>query len=135
MNIKIVKIFLLIFLINIIFSNINIAKASGVDNIFGGGDTFIQSGQLAKNQIGELNEDELKNTSSIIYNILLVAGICIAAIVSVILGIQFMLGSIEQKAKIKEALIPFIIGCVVIFGAFGIWKILTEALSYIPGIF
>ena len=34
-----------------------------------------------------------------------------------------MLGSMEEKAQIKEALIPFVIGCIVAFGAFGIWKI------------
>ena len=34
-----------------------------------------------------------------------------------------MIGSAEEKAQIKDALIPFVIGCIVIFGAFGIWKI------------
>ena len=36
-----------------------------------------------------------------------------------------MLGSVEEKADIKAAMVPFIIGCVVVFGAFGIWKIVV----------
>ena len=34
-------------------------------------------------------------------------------VISVILGIQFMMGSVEEKAKIKDSLIPFVIGCIV----------------------
>lgn len=34
-----------------------------------------------------------------------------------------MVASAEDKAKVKEALIPYIVGCIVIFGAFTIWSI------------
>ena len=34
-----------------------------------------------------------------------------------------MLSEAEGQAKVKEMLIPFIIGCVIVFGGFGIWKI------------
>lgn len=44
-------------------------------------------------------------------------------IVGTIIGIQFMVASAEDKAKVKEALVPYIIGCIVIFGAFTIWSI------------
>ena len=37
-----------------------------------------------------------------------------------------MIGSAEEKAQIKDALIPFIIGCIIVFGAFGIWKIFVN---------
>ena len=42
-----------------------------------------------------------------------------------------MVGSVEEQAKIKETLIPYVIGCVIIFGAFGIWKLLVTLLSSI----
>lgn len=44
-------------------------------------------------------------------------------LVGTIIGIQFMVASAEDKAKVKEALIPYVIGCAVIFGAFTIWSI------------
>ena len=57
-----------------------------------------------------------------IYNILLVIGMAVAVGIGTVLGIKFLMGSMEEKAQIKESLIPFIIGCIVVFGAFGIWK-------------
>ena len=57
-----------------------------------------------------------------IYNILLIIGMAVAVVIGTVLGVKFLIGSMEEKAQIKEALIPFVIGCVVVFGAFGIWK-------------
>ena len=31
--------------------------------------------------------------------------------------------SADEKAKVKESLMPFVAGCVVVFGAFTIWKV------------
>ena len=42
-------------------------------------------------------------------------------------------GSIEGKAKIKEALVPYIIGCIVVFGAFFIWKTLVNIGNDLEG--
>ena len=39
-----------------------------------------------------------------------------------------MAGSVEQKAKVKDSLVPYIVGCTVIFGAFGIWKLVVTIL-------
>ena len=44
-------------------------------------------------------------------------------LVGTIIGIQFMVASAEDKAKVKEALVPYVIGCAVIFGSFTIWSI------------
>lgn len=110
-------IIILIFILAI--SSFNTTYANDFLNIVGGGDDFI----LASNETGNLGEDELKNASNMIYNILFVVGICVAVIISVILGIQFVMGSVEEKAKVQEQLMPFVVGCVVIFGAFSIWSI------------
>ena len=55
-------------------------------------------------------------------------GLVLAVIIGIILGIQFMTGSVEQKAKVKDALVPYIAGCIIIFGAFGIWKLVVTIL-------
>lgn len=92
--------------------------------LFHGGDDFIQAG--SNSSAASLDYSKLKSTSNMIYNILLVLGIAVAVIIASILGIKFMMGSMEEKAQIKEALVPFIIGCIVVFGAFGIWKIFVS---------
>lgn len=57
------------------------------------------------------------------YKLLMAIGIVIMFAVGIVIGIQFMVASAEDKAKVKEALIPYIVGCIVIFGAFTIWSI------------
>ena len=87
---------------------------------FHGGDSFIEAG---KNETAaSINYVVLKNASIMIYNILLIIGMAVAVVIGTVLGVKFLIGSMEEKAQIKEALIPFVIGCVVVFGAFGIWK-------------
>ncbi len=36
------------------------------------------------------------------------------------------MGSVEAKAQIKEKLIPYVVGCAIMFGAFGIWKSISR---------
>ena len=56
-------------------------------------------------------------------------GIVLAVLVGGVLGVKFMIASAEDKAKIKEAMIPYVLGCIVIFGAFGIWKLAITILN------
>ena len=109
----------LIIVITVMFFNVNVVQAGGITDIITGADDFLTAG------IGEnigIDESKLQSTSKSISNILILLGICVAVIVAAILGIKFMIGSIEEQAKVKEALVPFVIGCIVVFGAFGIWK-------------
>jgi len=90
-----------------------------------GAEGFVQKGEQAESPI---DEQQTKVMTDLLYNLVLIIGTACAMIVGVYLGIQFVTGSVEQKSKIKETLIPFIAGCVVMFGAFGIWKIVIEVL-------
>lgn len=105
-----------------------IKVATSVDEIFKDADNFISHGQDLQNQNG-INEVELQNTTNFLYNLLLGIGIVAAVIVGIILGIKYMIGSVEEKAEYKETLFAYLISCVVIFGAFGIWRIAILVLS------
>lgn len=98
------------------------ASDTSISDIFQGAKDFISKG----GDVTEEQENKLISTSNLVYNILLVLGIGTAVIVSGILGIKFMIGSVEEKAQIKDQLVPFVIGCIVVFGAFGIWKIVVS---------
>lgn len=136
---KLILIIIVFILINTIptFSN-----ASFLDNIFKNGKDFISTNATITNIIPTDPDDsnsvyvpfeqsQIKDLSSNIYNALLTIAIILAAIILSVLGIQFITGSIEQKVKVKEMLIPFCVGCIVIFGAFGIWKIIVTIASTI----
>ena len=63
------------------------------------------------------------------YNILFTIGIAVALIWGLVLAIQFITGSIGEKADVKKNLIVYVIGCIIIFGAFGIWSMLLNFLE------
>jgi len=136
---KIIKVILIVLLAQFIFAIQNVSHAEGEQgfwdkilesgsNFFEDGKSASESGQIAGDDGGVTtiqSPDSAKVTGIIedIYNILFPLGIAVTVIVGGVLGIKFMLASVEDKAKIKESLVPYVVGCVVIYGAFGIWKL------------
>ena len=123
---KIFLIFIIIIFLIFIFSS-TIVQAASISNIIGGADNFVNSGKDGNTTT--IDGQMLNDTSNFIYNTLVIIGICIAVLIGTVLGIQFITGSVEQKVKVKESLIPFVVGCVIIFSAFGIWKLVIEILK------
>lgn len=99
-------------------------SSSGLDDAISDADSFIETGDNNKLQISSLQA-----FSRNIYNILLTIGIVVAVLTGAIIGIKYMLGSVEEKADIKGLLIPYIAGCVIIFGSFAIWKLIVTLLQ------
>ena len=98
--------------------------AGSLDDMIGDADKFLNSSAEPA-----IKSSALQNFSNKFYNIFLTIGIVIAVIVGMVLGIKFMVGGAEEKANIKEMLVPYIAGCIVIFGAFAIWKLVVTILS------
>lgn len=122
------KILVIIFTVLSIFTiYTHSVQASSLSDAIGGADDFIQSGVDDDSPV--ISEDNLQGMSDMLYNSLLVIATIIAVIVGLVIAIQFMTGSVGERAKIKETLIPYIAGCIVIFGAFGIWKLVVSILS------
>lgn len=119
MNTKKLVLVLLItlLLVNVVFLPHSYAT---IDEIFTAGDKFVSAGDDPDKTI---NTEGLKKTSTTVYKTLLAIAICVSVLVGAVLGIQFILGSVEGKVKVQEALVPYIIGCFVVFGAFAIWSI------------
>lgn len=111
--------------------------ATDMDSIISQGKSFIKKGKEAKTrdtkdengkkvegkEIKTIDGELFKIGVGNIYNVLLIIGIAVSVIISGIMGIRIMIGSAEEKAQIKEQMIPYVIGCGVMFGAFAIWKI------------
>ena len=97
------------------------SNATGLDNIAEGASNFLEMGKSSSSVT--MSSSGIKSASDTIYNMLLGVGILIVLAVGSILGIRFMLSSAEDKAKLKEAILPYIVGSIIIFGAFGIWRI------------
>ena len=71
----------------------------------------------------------MQNFSKTIYNILFTVGVFVAVIMGGIIGIKLMVSSASEKADVKKLLVPYVVGCVVVFGGFGIWKLVVTILQ------
>lgn len=112
------RIIILSLIFFMIFITFQANKTYAIDNIMSSGKDFLDSADRDT----PLDESKLGETSNYIYNILFVIAVVIAFAIGIIIGIQFIVGTVDDKAKVKETLVPYIIGVIVIFGAFGIWK-------------
>lgn len=123
--IKFLNIIFILFFLMMLFTPISLS-AKGLDDVISGGDDFLLASN-GENQ--KLATDKMQDVSNTVYNILLGIGIIIAVVIGTLLGVQYMTSAAEDKAQIKESMIPFIIGCIVVFGAFAIWKALILAFK------
>ena len=73
-------------------------------------DNFLES---AGNSI-TVDKDQLTSASDEIYNTLTSIGMIVAVIVGMILGITYMMTGAVDKAKVKESIMPYLLGCIVI---------------------
>ena len=141
---KITKIILALAVIQIMFAIENVSEASWWDSIFTSANNFFDIGKDAAKEgnitteqpgdgstitIGIPSDSDLYTIINDIYNILFPLGVAVTVIIGGALGIKFMTASAEDKAKVKESLVPYVIGCIAIYGAFGIWKLCMTLFS------
>ena len=99
-------------------------SASSIDDLMSDADDFVSVGDSEK-----INQSSLQDFSNVMYNILLTIGIVVAVIVGAIIGIKLMSSGIDTKVEAKRLLIPYGFGCLAVFGAFAVWKIVVTILQ------
>ena len=116
---KIISILFIIILLITWSSNVTYAT---IDETISKAENFLVAGG------GDIpiNEDALQNTSFVLYRVLFAIAIVIAFAIGMVIGIQFIFGSVEDQAKVKETLIPYVIGVFVVFASFTIWRIVVN---------
>ena len=120
---KKVLISIIIFSVIILGGFCNYSNAdTSLDSTISQGDSFISTGKDQKD-IATINGNKFSSVVKTVYNILLIIGVSVSVIIIGIMGIKIITGSVEDKAEIKEQMVPYLIGCGVMFGAFAIWKI------------
>ena len=95
-----------------------------LDDVINDANSFVNKGQT----LDSVNSN-LQEFSNTIYNILLAIGVSVAVIVGAFIGVKLMASNIETKVEAKQLLIPYVVGCVVVFGGFGIWKLVVTILQ------
>ena len=103
--------------------------ASAFEDIITGADSFLELKPDDSTGAVTIGEDKLQKISNTVSGVLLTIAVGVTVISAVVMGINFTIQSVEDKAKVKESMIPWMIGIFISFGAFGIWK-LTMGIFY-----
>ena len=91
-----------------------------LDDVLNNGNSFLNAGSESSTMI---DQNDLKSLSNFISGVLLTIAIGVTVITGAIMGLNFITQSIEEKAKVKESMVPWVIGIIVSFGAFTIWEV------------
>lgn len=91
-----------------------------LDDVMNNGNSFVNAGSESSTMI---DQNDLKSLSNFISGVLLTIAIGVTVITGAVMGLNFITQSIEEKAKVKESMIPWVIGIIVSFGAFTIWEV------------
>lgn len=52
-----------------------------------------------------------------IITVLTTIGSVLSVVILIVIGIKYMVGGIEEKAEYKKTLMPYVIGCILVFAA------------------
>ena len=56
-------------------------------------------------------------------------GATLSVIVLIVLGIKYMMGSVDEKAEYKKSLMPYVIGCIFVFMATVIATVIYDIMT------
>ena len=98
-----------------------IAMMSSVVNAASG--VNLTPSQITAN-IDSNSQTQIQSVGQKIVGIIQVIGIVIAVVVIMVVGIKYMMGSVEEKAEYKKTMIPYVVGCIMVFGISNIVKII-----------
>ena len=62
-------------------------------------------------------ENQIRSIASYIYSALTSIGIVLSVVILAILGVKYMLGSVDERAGYKKSMMPYLIGAVLLFSA------------------
>ena len=111
---RLVIFFVIIICIALIFPLISCAADSGLGDLnkYGGGSGGSSTAL----------EDKAENVLGIIQ----VIGVVVSVIMLIVIGIKYMLGSIEERAQYKETLKPYLIGAFLLFSGTTVPQIIYQ---------
>lgn len=104
-------------------------EEKSIDEVIEEAKDFIKP--VTQGLIVGIKGENLLKTSKTLSNILMIVAIGASLIIGAMIGIQTMIASAEEKAEAKKALMPYLIGAFISFGAFGIWSLAVTIIESI----
>ena len=89
----------------------------------------IGTGSITSNKdLGEA-DTQIENIGSRIFTAVSNVGIVASVVVIAIIGVKYMIGSVDERAEYKKSMMPYLIGAFLVFGASAIGKAVYYAFT------
>ena len=96
----------------------------------------ISSEKKKKSALGPLeNYGQITGSSDIfqdkvgkILGVVQIVGSLVAVICLIVLGVKYMMGSVEEKAEYKKTLLPYFIGALMVFGITNLLNVIYKVM-------
>lgn len=124
MKCKIKNIFTILIIMMMFFSIFNVCYAEG-DDI----SSIIDNMSDLATDPGVDSDNKLVKGVNVVYTIIRVAGTGIALLMVIMLGIKYMITSVEEKAEIKKQAVPIVVGSALIFATSNILGIIAKMVE------
>lgn len=128
-SIKVVSILTMLVVLFLSMTTMSYAAKVGVDTGTAGVKDVISTDYYKPGDLKSEDYEEAFRLGGVIVNTLRVVGIVIAIAGLMIIGIKYMISSVEQKAEYKKTMIPYLVGCILIFAITTIVSIIYELSS------
>ena len=75
------------------------------------------------------SDAEAKQIGNKAITVVTTVGAVLSVVVLIVLGIKYMMGSVEEKAEYKKSLMPYVIGCIFVFMATVIATVIYDIMT------
>ena len=99
---------------------------------YAGTPSTINPGEWKPSNFNPNDMDEVVDAAGIIVSVIRTLGIIVSVIVLLIIGIKYMVGSVEERADYKTSMRPYLIGVLIFFG---LSQFLAVIIDIVPGLF
>ena len=115
-----------------IFTIIAIILILFIPIAYAGTPSTINPGEWKPSNFNPNDMDEVVDAAGIIVSVIRTFGIIVSVIVLLIIGIKYMVGSVEERADYKTSMRPYLIGVLIFFG---LSQFLAVIIDIVPGLF
>lgn len=103
-----------------------IQKHNGVNRTKNGNFSDVLDNIDNYKPIDEDPDGEVEEKVSIILTVITNIGMILAVLMLAIIGVKYMLGSLEERSEYKKDMVPYLIGAFLLFGITTIVKVLQQ---------
>ena len=117
---KIIFVFMVVFILIITITNLAYASDAPISDPRNNPEAFSPSSG------GTSGGGKVKEIGNKVIGIIQLIGSITSVIVLIVIGIKYIVGSVEERAEYKNTMMPYVIGALMVFGITNILGILSS---------